>query len=306
MRYILSQIFKICLLLIVVYFLIALPLAPPSNSKADIILASNDIVLPMGKKNRRDERPCPSGYFGTMCRIAKKASGSVLLVRVVESPPPESANKDIEPGAKTDDDGEKSLFEPIKTGTGFVVFQYPVSTRLLNRWNFVHSTQKNRVALIMTNAHVVNGGIKITLHDTDGNSFPGKAVVVNEELDIALVRIRGKDLPPTLRLSNERPIVGEPALAIGYPMGLGQTVTQGIVSAVNRPKEPNTKNSSISYIQTDAPINPGNSGGPLFNLKGEIIGMNTAKFRNSEGLAFAIDAKSLRLLLDKFVETTAR
>lgn len=160
--------------------------------------------------------------------------------------------------------------------------------------------------MILTNAHVVSGGIKFNIHDTNDATFSGKVVMANKDLDIALIRIRGKDLPPALHLSDEKVMVGEPALAIGYPLGLGQTVTQGIVSAVNLPRERGLKNSPITYIQTDAPINPGNSGGPLFNLKGNIIGMNTAKFGEGEGLGFAIDAKSLRKELDKFLETTAR
>jgi S1-C subfamily serine protease len=158
----------------------------------------------------------------------------------------------------------------------------------------------------MTNAHVVSGGIKFNIHHISGDTLSGKVVMANEDLDIALIRIRGRDLPPALKLSNEKAIVGEPALAIGYPLGLGQTATQGIVSAVNLPREKGEKNSPITYIQTDAPINPGNSGGPLFNMKADIIGMNTAKFGIGEGLGFAIDAKSLNRELQKFLEMTAR
>jgi S1-C subfamily serine protease len=269
---------------------------------------TNDpLSLLLGQINPGKERHCPFGNFGTVCRIARQASGSVLLVEVLEAPLPEPSKKEKKPETDTEQAGEdQSSLIPTKAGTGFVTYHYPASKRNKGNWILGPSSEKDQYALVMTNAHVVSGGIKFNVHHMSGVTLAGKVVMVNEELDIALIRIRGKDLAPALKLSEKMAIVGEPALAIGYPLGLGQTVTQGIVSAVHLPKEKGLRNSPITYIQTDAPINPGNSGGPLFNMEGDIIGMNTAKFGQGEGLGFAIDAQTLRRELAKFLDASAR
>jgi S1-C subfamily serine protease len=257
--------------------------------------------------NPEKERYCPSGNFGTMCRIAKQARDSVLLVEVLEAHLPGPSIKENEPEAETDQTKlTPSILAPAKVGTGFVIYHYPSSRRHRARWIFGPIRESDQFALIMTNAHVISGGLKYNIHHINGDTLSGRVVMANKDLDIALLRIRSRDLPPALKLSNEKAIVGEPALAIGYPLGLGQTVTHGIVSAVNLPEEKWLKNSPITYIQTDAPMNPGNSGGPLFNMKGDIIGMNTAKFGKGEGLGFAIDAKTLSRELGRFLDATSR
>lgn len=270
--------------------------------------SETDDPLPLASQIKPEkDRDCPTGNYGAMCRIVRKASNSVFLIEVLEVPLPTPSIKVKPPETDTGQTMvDAPLLVPTKMGTGFAVYHYPSSRRNNSRWRFGPASERDQFGLIMTNAHVVSGGIKFNIHLINGTTLPGKVVMANEDLDIALIRIRGRDLPPALELSDEKTLVGEPALAIGYPLGLGQTVTQGIVSAVNLPRERGLKNSPITYIQTDAPINPGNSGGPLFNMKGTIIGMNTAKFGQGEGLGFAIDAKTLNRELEKFLETTAR
>jgi S1-C subfamily serine protease len=126
-------------------------------------------------------------------------------------------------------------------------------------------------------------------------------VALDPDLDLAVLRIGAKDLP-ALKLGDSAQLqVGDYVVAIGNPFGLGQTVTSGIISATNRPLGPDDPR---RFIQTDAPINPGNSGGPLIDLKGEIIGINSALFSPNQGegnvgIGFAIPADVVRRVVAK-------
>jgi len=113
-----------------------------------------------------------------------------------------------------------------------------------------------------------------------------------------VLKIDGRDLPTLPLADSDKLAVGDLVVAIGNPFGLGQTVTAGIVSATDRGLGPN----SPRYIQTDAPINPGNSGGPLINVRGEIVGINSALISPNEGnvgIGFAIPANAVREVLDE-------
>lgn len=142
---------------------------------------------------------------------------------------------------------------------------------------------------LVTNAHVVEGSstVKVTLKD--GQVFEGKVMGIDELTDIAVVKIEAKNLP-TAKLGNaENLIPGEWAIAIGNPLGFDNTVTIGIISALDRPSaQVGIPDKRVRFIQTDAAINPGNSGGPLLNVRGEVIGLNTAIRTDAQGLGFAI------------------
>jgi serine protease Do len=142
--------------------------------------------------------------------------------------------------------------------------------------------------VILTNAHVVEGADEVRVKFTDRREFKGKVVGVDKQTDIAVVRIEAKDLP-TVKLGDPSKIrVGEWVLAIGSPFGFENSVTAGIVSATSRSLPEGTY---VPFIQTDAAVNPGNSGGPLFNLRGEVIGINSAIYSRTGGymgVAFAI------------------
>jgi serine protease Do len=155
---------------------------------------------------------------------------------------------------------------------------------------------------IMTNNHVVEGADKITVILRDRREYPAQVVGLDPTTDIAVIRIEGSGFP-SVRMGNpEATRVGEWVLAVGNPLGLDFTVTAGIVSAKGRPlpiiretlqrQGQETAQLAIeSFIQTDAAINPGNSGGPLVNLRGEVIGVNSAIASSSgfsEGYGFAI------------------
>jgi serine protease Do len=142
--------------------------------------------------------------------------------------------------------------------------------------------------LILTNAHVVNGADEITVRLTDRREFRAKLVGLDPQTDVAVLRIDAKGLP-TVRLGDpSRVKVGEPVLAIGSPFGFDNTVTAGIVSAKSRSLPDDTY---VPFIQTDVAVNPGNSGGPLFDARGEVIGINSQIYSRTggfQGLSFAI------------------
>ncbi|MDA8434009.1 MAG: DegQ family serine endoprotease [Nitrospiraceae bacterium] len=153
---------------------------------------------------------------------------------------------------------------------------------------------------IITNNHVVEQAdeVRVTLLDT--RSFKAKVIGADPKTDVAVVKIEARDLPTIRWGDSDKLQVGEFVLAIGNPFGLSHTVTMGIISAVGR------ANVGIAdyedFIQTDAAINPGNSGGPLVNIRGELIGINTAIFSKSggyQGIGFAVPANMVRLVMDQ-------
>ncbi|QET05696.1 MULTISPECIES: DegQ family serine endoprotease [Cupriavidus] len=142
--------------------------------------------------------------------------------------------------------------------------------------------------LILTNAHVVDNATEVTVKLTDRREFKAKVLGSDPQTDIAVIRIDAKDLP-TVRLGDPSKVrVGEPVVAIGSPYGFENTVTAGIVSAKSRSLPDDTY---VPFIQTDVAVNPGNSGGPLFNQRGEVIGINSQIYSQTggyQGLSFAI------------------
>jgi serine protease Do len=151
---------------------------------------------------------------------------------------------------------------------------------------------------ILTNYHVVDGAEKISVTLSDGKNYDAKVVGKDQKSDIAVVKIdAGRDLPAVNLGDSDRLEVGEWVMAIGNPFGLDHSVTSGIVSAKGRNIGAGPYD---NFIQTDASINPGNSGGPLINLRGEVVGINTAIFSQSGGnigIGFAIPANAVKELL---------
>lgn len=146
---------------------------------------------------------------------------------------------------------------------------------------------------IVTNNHVVDGADKLEVLFNDNSSYDAKIIGTDEASDLALIKVDAKNLTPITFGDSETVNIGEWVLAVGNPFGFNSTVTAGIVSAKARSLGQNHKgNLSIeSFIQTDAALNPGNSGGALVNLKGELIGINSAIYSNTgsySGFSFAI------------------
>ena len=146
---------------------------------------------------------------------------------------------------------------------------------------------------VVTNNHVIDGATKIQVtFDNDDTKYEAKLIGTDQRTDVALLKIDSNKTFPFVKLSEKKPRVGDWALAVGNPFGLGGTVTAGIVSALAR----DIGSGPYDYMQIDAAVNRGNSGGPTFNLDGEVIGVNTAIFSPSGGnvgIAFDVPAKTV-------------
>lgn len=142
---------------------------------------------------------------------------------------------------------------------------------------------------LITNAHVVDGAEKVQVTLKDGTTYEGKVLGTDSFTDVAVIKIDAENLPTANMGDAENLIPGEWAIAIGNPLGLDNTVTVGIISALGRSSsQVGVPDKRVRFIQTDAAINPGNSGGPLLNSRGEVIGINTAIRADAQGLGFAI------------------
>ena len=163
--------------------------------------------------------------------------------------------------------GQERQFETQSTGSGFII---------------------SSDGYVVTNAHVVDDASEVTVHLSDKREFVAKVIGNDRRTDVALLKIAAKDLPRVTIGDPDKLKVGEWVVAIGKPFGLDNTMTAGIVSAKGRdlPQE-----NLVPFIQTDVAINPGNSGGPLFNMRGEVVGINSLIYSRTGGymgLAFAV------------------
>lgn len=160
----------------------------------------------------------------------------------------------------------------------------------------------SRDGQIITNAHVVDGSDRVTVTLKDGRRFDGQVVGSDPVTDIAVVRINANNLPTVVlgRSADLQP--GQWAIAIGNPLGLDNTVTAGIISALGRSSgQVGVPDKRVAFIQTDAAINPGNSGGPLLNDRGEVIGVNTAIIQGAQGLGFAIPIETAQRVAEQLI-----
>jgi len=162
----------------------------------------------------------------------------------------------------------------------------------------------NADGYILTNSHVVAGADEITISLGDKREFKGRVVGTDPKTDVAVVKIEAKGLPVLAFGDSSKVQVGEFALAVGNPFGVGQTLTMGIISATGR------RGLDIEdyedFIQTDAAVNPGNSGGALVNVRGELIGINTAIVSGgtggNQGVGFAVPVNMARGVMDEILK----
>ena len=156
--------------------------------------------------------------------------------------------------------------------------------------------------IVLTNAHVVEGASEVSVTLPDGRSFSGKVLGSDPVTDVAVVRVAATGLPVAPLGDSSKVKPGEWAIAIGNPLGLDNTVTAGIISAIQRTNALG-EGQRVPYLQTDAAINPGNSGGPLINDRGQVIGINTAIRRApGAGLSFAIPITVARQIAAQILE----
>jgi serine protease Do len=166
--------------------------------------------------------------------------------------------------------------------------------------------------LIVTNNHVIEGNKTLTVTFNDGESVEAVVKGSNAEMDIAVIAVRTTDMKEAtlqeIKIAtvgdSENLVVGEPTIAIGNALGYGQSVTSGIISALSRELD----GFDTKLIQTDAAINPGNSGGALLNIKGEVIGINTAKLADNaiEGMGYAIPISEVKEIIEEMMARETR
>ncbi|MEF9926675.1 MAG: Do family serine endopeptidase [Massilia sp.] len=156
--------------------------------------------------------------------------------------------------------------------------------------------------VILTNAHVVQGADEVTVKLQDRREFRAKVLGSDPRTDVAVLKIGAKGLPVAPIGKSKSVLVGEWVLAIGSPYGLESTVTAGVVSATGR----SISDGSVPFIQTDVAVNPGNSGGPLFNTRGEVVGINSQIYSQTggyQGLSFSIPIDLAVRIKDQIVAT---
>ncbi|MEM6707651.1 MAG: DegQ family serine endoprotease [Pseudomonadota bacterium] len=192
---------------------------------------------------------------------------------VSESRRPRSRNEDLEEFFRRffpPERGGAPRRAPQSLGSGFII---------------------SKDGYVLTNNHVVDGADEIVVRLSDRRELTAALVGADPRSDLAVLKLDAKNLP-TVKLGKSKPLkVGEWVLAIGSPFGFDYSVTAGIVSAKGRSLPTEANENYVPYIQTDVAINPGNSGGPLFNLKGEVVGINSQIYSNSGGfmgVSFAI------------------
>ena len=158
----------------------------------------------------------------------------------------------------------------------------------------------NKDGYIQTNNHVIQGADEIQVKLADGRVFEAKLIGVDPKTDTAVVKINTHEELPTVSLGDSDKIdIGDWVVAIGNPFGLTHTVTAGIVSAKGRAIGAGPYD---DFIQTDASINPGNSGGPLFNLQGQVVGINMAVIASGQGIGFAIPINLVKSIIPSLMK----
>jgi serine protease Do len=222
----------------------------------------------------------PAAMLPDFSSMVQKYGPAVVNISVVTKVPTSfnsqgDENSDEGDGGNDNPFGPNSPFAPFFRGMPFP-FQAPQPQPMHGEGSgFIIRTD----GVIMTNAHVVNGAGEVTVRMTDRREYTAKVIGVDTKSDIAVLKIAAKDLP-TVKIGDSRSLkVGEWVLAIGAPFGFENSATAGIVSAKGRTLD----SGYVPFIQTDVPINPGNSGGPLFNMRGEVVGINSQIYSRSGG-----------------------
>jgi S1-C subfamily serine protease len=211
-------------------------------------------------------------------QVVDKVGPAVVKIATAE----EVRNANSEEGSGSEDDASRP--ERPGSGSGFIV---------------------TADGQIVTNAHVVGKAKTVNVTLRDGRVLVGQVLGRDALTDVALVKVAGQTNLPIITMNGTETLIpGQWAIAIGNPLGLDNSTTLGIVSAVGRSSSqvgiPDVRS---TFIQADVAINPGNSGGPLLNARGEAIGINTAIRRDAQGLAFAIPAKTAQRITQQLLAT---
>ena len=244
------------------------------------------------------------------CGTTQEASeGGEVKTAVTEAAPSSSGNEKSTPVKLSGNDARNTPAVRVARSVGPAVVG--ITNRVVARDFFNRQVEATgwgsgvifkSDGYIVTNNHVVADSHELIVSLADGRTFNGELVGADELTDIAVVKINEKNLPTAKFGNSDEIMVGEPAIAIGNPMGLeySGSVTVGVISALNRTI---SGNESVSFLQTDAAINQGNSGGALVNAEGELIGIPSVKIARAgfEGMAFAIPINTVKNVVEDLV-----
>ncbi|HFA50779.1 MAG TPA: trypsin-like serine protease [Bacteroidetes bacterium] len=206
-------------------------------------------------------------YSRTVVHISQNVSPAVVQIKVKKKAVKQQA---------------KRQQQPYGTGSGFII---------------------SSDGFIVTNSHVVNQSLKISVVLQDGRELSGKLVGDDPATDIAVVQVDAHHLSSVQFGNSDHLQVGQLAVAIGNPYGFQYTVTTGVVSALGRTLRSQSGRLIDNVIQTDAALNPGNSGGPLVDSSGNVIGVNTAIISHAQGLCFAVSSNLAEYVVGKLILT---
>ena len=242
--------------------------------------------------------PAPTIALPDFSVIAAHNGPAVVNISVTGSTKTAVDADEMARGQRGDPFGDDPFFEFFRRFQGPQMRQREVPTHGIGS-GFIISPD----GVILTNAHVVRDAREVTVKLTDRREFRAKVLGSDPKTDVAVLKIDAKNLPvvPLSRTNDLK--VGEWVLAIGSPYGLESTVTAGVVSAKGRSLP---DDSNVPFIQTDVAVNPGNSGGPLFNTRGEVVGINSQIYSQSggyQGLSFAIPIEVASKIKDQILST---
>jgi hypothetical protein len=268
-------------------------------------------------KERRTIGLLPAAALALVAAIAAGSIAGVYATRWASNSDTTSVAESLkEPASRGKPQAEAGTVQAVAEAVQPAV----VSIRLLTEDNAVSGSGSiiSQDGYVLTNNHVVEGAAdgraEMTVTLQDGSIHRAKFVAGDSNTDVAVIKVEDVSNMPTIAIGNSDDLaVGQNVVAIGAPLGLEQTVTTGIVSALNRPVRAGEGGEAtiIDAIQTDAAINPGNSGGPLVNMNGELIGMNSviasttssgSEEAGSIGLGFAIPANFARRTADQLIK----
>jgi len=267
----------------------------PGDSKSSQVVTAQrsderELALPPSKKG-----PDPSLYLPNIADISDRANPAVVNIRATEIIRPGAKKRRIGPSdpfefffpngrsPRGDDDGDDDQRQD-SGGSGFIVTED---------------------GYVLTNYHVIEDADKVVVQLADDNiEYEAKVVGTDPQTDLALLKVDGRRKLPTVPLGDSEKLrVGEWVIAIGNPLAYDHTVTVGVVSAKGRKLNGLSRDVALdNYIQTDAAINRGNSGGPLLNLKGEVVGINSAISVAGQGISFAIPINMAREVMTQLRE----
>jgi len=257
-----------------------------------IALFGANIHLNIDKTNLKRVSPNQDGLVMSFAPIVKKVIPSVVNIsteKIVETRIPENFRRFF------NDPFFQRFFGPFQ--------QIPDQPQKKKEYALGSGVILSKNGYIVTNYHVVSGATKIFVKTLDGKKYKAKLIGSDPKTDLAVIKIDAKNLHPITFADSSKVEVGDIVLAIGNPFGLRESVTQGIVSALNRTSI--GLNDYENFIQTDAAINPGNSGGALVDMKGRLIGINSAIISRSggnNGIGFSIPSNMVKFVVTSLIE----